>query len=148
METKNSEFIREKIKEKPINKKKLWNKLVVSGLCGIVFAMAFCLVLLLAAPLLKEKLTVAEKEAEETQTNLPMDETETEEENPVVPEEGNVTEDFWTITGKPIYVRTVEGRTRNMFGRSAAYPPVRFRRGLFLYSQKIALFRVIFHVPS
>lgn len=94
MGTKNSEFIREKIKEKPINKKKFWNKLVVSGLCGIVFAIAFCLVLLLAAPLLKERLTVAEKETEETQTNLPMDETETEEENPVVPEEGNVTEDL------------------------------------------------------
>ena len=32
------EFVREKIKQKPVNKKKIAHKLLVSALCGLIFA--------------------------------------------------------------------------------------------------------------
>ena len=38
------EFIREKIKDKPINKKKIAIKLGVSALSGILFALTACIV--------------------------------------------------------------------------------------------------------
>ena len=44
------EFIREKIKEKPINKRKLAIKVGIAALCGLVFALVACVVLILAVP--------------------------------------------------------------------------------------------------
>lgn len=44
------EFIREKIKEKPINKKKVAMKVGVAALCGFVFALAACIVFAIAVP--------------------------------------------------------------------------------------------------
>lgn len=48
------EFIREKIKQKPINKKRLAMKLGIAGLCGLTFALVVCLVLIIAVPMIKE----------------------------------------------------------------------------------------------
>lgn len=47
---KNQPFVREKIKEKPISKKKTFARLLVSALCGIVFAGTACLVFALLLP--------------------------------------------------------------------------------------------------
>ena len=44
------EFIREKIKEKPISKRKIAIKVGMSALCGLVFALVVCVVLLIAVP--------------------------------------------------------------------------------------------------
>ena len=59
------EFIREQIKEKPLNKKKIFIRLGVSALCGLVFALVACLVFALAAPFFfKDKTGVAENDSE------------------------------------------------------------------------------------
>ncbi len=44
------EFIREKIKNKPLNKKRIFGKLAISALCGLVFALVVCIVLAIALP--------------------------------------------------------------------------------------------------
>ena len=38
------EFVREKIKDKPINKRKVAIKILVAAVCGAVFAITACLV--------------------------------------------------------------------------------------------------------
>ena len=48
------DFIREKIKEKPINKRRLFVKLLVALLCGLVFALTVCVMLLFLLPKLGE----------------------------------------------------------------------------------------------
>ena len=44
------EFIREQIKEKPISKKKVVMRVGLAALCGLVFAMVVCVVLIIAVP--------------------------------------------------------------------------------------------------
>lgn len=48
------EFIREKIKEKPISKRRIAMNLGISALCGLVFAVVVCVVLVIAGPLINE----------------------------------------------------------------------------------------------
>lgn len=50
------EFIREKIKEKPISRKRVFQQLAVAILCGILFAVTACMVLLLCMPMLQNAL--------------------------------------------------------------------------------------------
>jgi serine protease Do len=50
---KNNSFVREKIKEKPLNKKKAMVRILVSALCGIVFAAMACLVFVIMLPRLQ-----------------------------------------------------------------------------------------------
>lgn len=50
------EFIREKIKEKPISKRRIMMKVGIAALCGLAFALTVCIVLLIAIPLIKDKL--------------------------------------------------------------------------------------------
>lgn len=82
-----NEFVREQIKDKPKNKKRLLAKLGISVLCGIAFALAACAVLLLMLPVLQKRLQPAGEEAvqdceEPTQTQAvpepaPSEETQT-----------------------------------------------------------------------
>ena len=46
------EFIREKIKEKPISKRRIAMRIGMAALCGLVFALVACVVLLVAMPFL------------------------------------------------------------------------------------------------
>lgn len=46
------EFIREKIKEKPISKRRIAMRIGMAALCGLVFALVACIVLLVAMPFL------------------------------------------------------------------------------------------------
>jgi len=48
------EFIREKIKEKPISKRRLAMNLGIAALCGLVFAGVVCLVLIIAVPMITD----------------------------------------------------------------------------------------------
>ena len=75
------EFIREQIKEKPLNKKKIFIRLGVSALCGLVFALVACLVFALAAPFFfKDKTGVAENDSETEFVPVISSETEPEPE--------------------------------------------------------------------
>ena len=47
------EFIREKIKEKPINKKRIAKQMGIAALCGGVFALTTCIVVLIFMPVLR-----------------------------------------------------------------------------------------------
>lgn len=58
------EFIREKIKDKPISRKRLASKLLTAALSGLVFAAAACVVLLICFPLLKKNLLPQMSETE------------------------------------------------------------------------------------
>ena len=46
------QFIREKIKDKPVNKKKLARKIAIAALCGAVFAIAACIIFAVALPVI------------------------------------------------------------------------------------------------
>lgn len=46
------EFIREKIKEKPINKRRVAMKIGIAALCGLMFAIVVCVVLVIAMPII------------------------------------------------------------------------------------------------
>lgn len=51
-----NEFVREKIKDKPKNYKRIWIRFLTAAGCGIVFALAAVLVMLLMLPSLREEL--------------------------------------------------------------------------------------------
>ena len=48
-------FVREQIKDKPKNYKRMWVRLGESAACGGVFALAVCLVLLFMIPVLRQE---------------------------------------------------------------------------------------------
>lgn len=77
-----NEFVREKIKDKPKNYKRLWTKLLTAAGCGIVFALAAVLVMVLMLPTLRENTQpqVPESQIYETQTQQVAQETQTQEE--------------------------------------------------------------------
>ena len=60
------QFIREQIKDKPVNKKKLVRKIGVAALCGAVFAIAACIVFAIALPFINKSAT---KSADNTPKN-------------------------------------------------------------------------------
>lgn len=78
------EFVREKIKDKPINKRKIVIRLLVAAACGVVFAITACLVAAFLWPKLKpqdaDDTLVKETEAE-TETEEPTESTEAETES-------------------------------------------------------------------
>lgn len=76
-----NEFVREKIKDKPKNYKRLWTKLLTAAGCGIVFALAAVLVMVLMLPTLRENTQpqVPESQIYETQTQQVVQETQTQE---------------------------------------------------------------------
>ena len=49
------EFIREKIKEKPISKRRIMMKVGIAAICGLAFALTVCIALLIAIPMIKDK---------------------------------------------------------------------------------------------
>lgn len=78
------EFVREKIKDKPINKRKIVIRLLVAVACGVVFAITACLVAAFLWPKLKplEADDALVKETEtETETEVPSESTEAETES-------------------------------------------------------------------
>lgn len=66
------EFIREKIKEKPISKRRLAMKVGIAALCGLVFALVVCVVLVIAVPLI---LKPEENEMISTEDNTQQENT-------------------------------------------------------------------------
>lgn len=77
------EFIREKTKDKPINKKRIAAKIGTAALCGIVFALAAGLIGMLFIPVYKEQMAdsgTKETEMEENSRTEEESQTETETE--------------------------------------------------------------------
>lgn len=72
------EFIREKIKEKPISKRRIAMNLGIVALCGLVFAMVVCVVLMIAVPLI---IGPQENEMVNSEENTQIEETTQETEN-------------------------------------------------------------------
>ncbi len=62
------EFVREQIKEKPVSKKKALKKIGLAALCGVVFAVMACVVLLIFAPFLRAAILVGNNEPDSTES--------------------------------------------------------------------------------
>ncbi len=78
----NNEFIREQIKDKPVNKKKALNKVGFSALCGAVFALAAAVIFAAAMPAFQKLFHPAEKVAVNSETvGESVTETQAETEN-------------------------------------------------------------------
>ena len=79
-----NEFVREKIKDKPKNYKRLWIKLLTAAGCGIVFALTAVLVMLFMLPTLRGKMqeNMPQTQLSDSQTDDTQDtpaETQSEE---------------------------------------------------------------------
>lgn len=79
-----NEFVREKIKDKPKNYKRLWIKLLTAAGCGIVFALTAVLVMLFMLPTLRGKMqeNMPQTQIRDSQTDDTQDtpaETQSEE---------------------------------------------------------------------
>ena len=77
------EFVREKIKDKPINKRKIAIKILVAAVCGAVFAITACLVAAFLWPKINpqnENNTVVDNQQKETETQTSTESTETSSE--------------------------------------------------------------------
>ena len=92
------EFVREQIKEKPVNRKKIAKKLGFAALCGVVFAMAACIVVLLFMPSIKAAFAAGNTENNEDSTSLEngseessslLEESESESESETDTQQGN-----------------------------------------------------------
>ena len=84
------DFIREKIKGKPINKRRLFVKLLVALLCGMVFALTVCVVLLFLLPQLEKSFVSKNSEQIGTIDSQERMETENDSENFVIPPDFNL----------------------------------------------------------
>lgn len=73
-----SDFLREKIKQKPVNKKKLLRRTIITAVMAVVFGIVACLTFLLLEPVINNWL-YPEEEAQQVQF---PEETVTEEMNP------------------------------------------------------------------
>lgn len=88
-------FVREQIKDKPKNHKRMWIRLGESAACGGVFALAVCLVLLFMLPVLKQKESSVPDTGMQDSQQIPVKDTEQESEQK---EETQTPEERQTIT--------------------------------------------------
>lgn len=96
-------FIREHIKEKPINKKRIFINIGVAALCGLVFAIVVCVILVLFVPAFKEHI-IAENESSQmkiqnqTEAQTETESTEEEDNEIVIPPNLNLSiSDYQTL---------------------------------------------------
>lgn len=94
------EFIREKIKEKPISKKRIAMRVGMAALCGLVFAIVVCVVLVIAVPYIipKQEENESVSSQEESQQEEVTQHTEDQNEGLVFPPDFNLTiSDYETL---------------------------------------------------
>lgn len=77
-----NDFVREKIKDKPKNHKRIWMRLGMAALCGCVFALAVCLTLFFMMPALHRKWKGMDT-VQETQSQQPETQTQQKQETQV-----------------------------------------------------------------
>ncbi|MBR2046017.1 MAG: hypothetical protein IJ958_07775, partial [Agathobacter sp.] len=93
------EFIREKIKEKPISKKKLFTTIGTAALFGLVFSVVVFIMMLIFMPTIKETM-LSQTEGSEQDTNVLTDteSTESTESGIVIPTDMSLTiSDYQTL---------------------------------------------------
>lgn len=81
-------FVREKIKNKPLNHKRVAGKTVVSALCGAVFALTTCATLLLLMPVLRMRWDESAETPSSQQTVVRETETHTQSQEAALSQEG------------------------------------------------------------
>ena len=93
------EFIREKIKEKPISRKKIAIKVGLAALYGLVFALVVCIVLIIAGPyILPQQNTEEIGASEESQQEEVTESTENQDPEVVIPPDLNLSiSDYETL---------------------------------------------------
>ena len=93
------EFVREKIKEKPISKRRIVMRVGIAALCGLAFALVACLVLVIAVPyILPEQNTEVAGTTEDTQQEEMTQETESQNVGIMFPPDMNLTiSDYETL---------------------------------------------------
>lgn len=93
------EFIREKIKEKPISKRRIAMRVGVAALCGLAFALVACVVLIIAVPyIIPQENTEDLGMSEQTQQEEVTQETEDQNVGLVLPPDFNLTiSDYETL---------------------------------------------------
>lgn len=80
------EFIREKIKEKPISKKKVLTKIGTAALCGFVFALVVLVMMLLFMPMISNSTHLETEDTEqETEGVTETEETQNTEQTVIIP---------------------------------------------------------------
>ena len=85
------EFIREKIKKKPISKRRIMMRVGIAAICGLAFALMVCIVLLIAIPMIKDEL-------KNDPTGLTTEETESQIGGMVLPPDFNLSvNDYQTL---------------------------------------------------
>ena len=93
------EFIREKIKEKPISKRRIAMRVGIAALCGLAFALVVCVVLIIAVPyIIPQQNTEDLSVSEQTQQEEGTQETEDQNVGLVLPPDLNLTiSDYETL---------------------------------------------------
>ena len=93
------EFIREKIKEKPISKRRIAMRVGLAALCGLTFALVACVVLLIAVPLIMpQNSTESMSSQEDTQKEETTQNTENQNVGVLIPPNMNLTiSDYETL---------------------------------------------------
>ena len=104
------EFIREQIKEKPISKKRVLKQMAVAIMCGVLFAITSCLVLLLCMPMLQNAFMAGipidtQQESTDEENGKNPSETESDDTNAseVIPDYSLSLEDYQELQNK-LYV--------------------------------------------
>ena len=104
------EFIREQIKEKPISKKRVLKQMAVAILCGVLFAITSCLVLLLCMPMLQNAFMAGipidtQQESTDEEKGKNPSETESDDTNAseIIPDYSLSLEDYQELQNK-LYV--------------------------------------------
>lgn len=120
------DFIREQIKAKPVNKKKLLHRLVTAALCGAAFALAAVIVILAFSSLIvkvyNDKLSAKNNQPEmlsslSTEETFSTEDASTESSSPTIPEsspEVTIIEKDWTLEdyqGLQNQLYTIGGQT-------------------------------------
>lgn len=93
------EFIREKIKEKPVSKKRIAMRVGIAALCGLVFALVVCVVLVIAVPyIMPQQDTEGSGATKDTQDEEVTQETENQNAGLLFPTDMNLTiSDYETL---------------------------------------------------
>jgi len=79
---KTTEFMKETIKQRPLNKKKLMRRLILTISMAVIFGLVACLTFIILEPLMMGKISTGKTEEEEVKTVTFVEETVEEETNP------------------------------------------------------------------
>ena len=98
------EFIREKIKEKPISKKKIFARIGVAALCGFVFSIVVIAMMFIFMPIISNSSNVEVKNTEEeTEGVTETEETQNTEQAVIIPPNLNLSLSDYQVLQDELY---------------------------------------------